>query len=208
MAEVGKGRMPELVLASASPRRLQLLRDLGLDPRVVTPSIDEAPLPLETAHAYVSRLAEAKARAVAGRLAARGHRSVVLAADTEVILDDRPLGKPRDAAHAADMLRALSGRVHVVMTGVFLLRTDDGRSVGEAERTRVTFHAYDDRTIREYVATGEPLDKAGAYGIQGHGSRLVRDVDGSWTNVVGLPSERIGSWLARIGIDLDSLVRR
>jgi septum formation protein len=104
------------------------------------------------------------------------------------------------------MLRALRGRMHEVMTAVFLARTDDGRETVDLETTRVWFRDYDDRTIDAYVASGEPMDKAGAYGIQGQGATLVARYEGSWSNVVGLPVERLGAWLARIGIDLDRLI--
>ncbi|HXV76432.1 MAG TPA: Maf family protein [Candidatus Polarisedimenticolaceae bacterium] len=193
-----------LVLASGSPRRLELLRGMGLAPEVVPSGLPERFEPGEPPRALVRRLAEAKGRDVLPRLR---RRSVVLAADTEVTLDGRVLGKPRDADHAVEMLLALCGREHEVLTGVFLVRSDDGRSVCEVESTRVAFRRYDRATIERYVATGEPMDKAGAYAIQGEGSRLVRSVVGSWSNVVGLPCERLGPWLERIGLSLAALRR-
>jgi septum formation protein len=181
---------------------------MGLAPVVHRPEVCETALGDESPRQLVERLAETKGRHVARRLGTTDELTIVLAADTAVVLDAQPLGKPRDAAHAVEMLRSLRGREHEVLTGVFLLRTDDGRSICESERTRVVFRGYDEQTILDYVQTAEPLDKAGAYGIQGGGSQLVLRVDGSWTNVVGLPCERIGGWLERIGITLDRLTRR
>jgi septum formation protein len=116
------------------------------------------------------------------------------------------LGKPRDAAHAAEMLRLLRGREHRVITGVFLTRSDDGRHVRRTEVTRVWFKHYDERTLLAYVESGEPLDKAGAYGIQGGGAALAERVDGSWNNVVGLAVEQLPEWLSAIGLDLEALL--
>jgi septum formation protein len=196
-----------LVLASASPRRLELLRGAGLEPLVRVPRVDESPRPAEPAHLRVARLATEKARAVASDLRASIARAVVLGADTEVVIDGFALGKPRDAAEAREMLRRLSGRTHEVLTGVHVLRLDDPRSTTAVEVTRVTFAAFDDSVAREYALGDEPLDKAGAYAIQGDGARLVSRVDGSLANVVGLPVERLDLWLERIGLvrsDLDS----
>jgi septum formation protein len=157
----------------------------------------------ESPGAMVCRLAELKGRTLASRIAPESEDgALILAADTAVVLDDEVLGKPVDAGEAEEMLRRLRGRTHEVLTGVFLLRTDDGRSVCEIEATRVAFRAYDDATIRDYVAGGEPLDKAGAYGIQGRGALLTQGIDGSWSNVVGLPVERLPLWFDRIGIDI------
>ena len=194
-----------LVLASASPRRIDLLRGLGLSPIAWPSNLDENVLPDESPEAMVLRLAEATGRSVAARLDRDETSCVVLAADTGVVLDRRVLGKPQDPADARSMLRSLSGRVHEVMTSVFLLRTDDGRHVCDVETTRVTFRAYDQAVIDAYVATGDPLDKAGAYGIQSGGGDLVQSVEGSWSNVVGLPLERLDPWMARIGVDLKRL---
>jgi septum formation protein len=130
----------------------------------------------------------------------------VLAADTEVVLDGRVLGKPADAAQASRMLRDLRGREHEVLTGVRLVRTDDGRAAGGVEVTRVRFGDCDDVLIEAYVRTGEPFDKAGAYAIQGRGVLLTAGIDGSWSNVVGLPVERLPGWFAAIGVALGDLV--
>jgi septum formation protein len=190
----------KLVLASASPRRLDLLRGIGLAPTVMPSSVQEAPAPGERPAETVQRLAEVKGRQVAEQLDRRGACHVVLAADTAVVIDDRALGKPRDAEEAAQMLRWLRGRPHEVLTGVFLLRTDDGRAVCGVESSRVRFRDYDDREIDAYVRSGEPMDKAGAYAIQGGAAKLVASLEGSWSNVVGLPLERLSSWLEQIGI--------
>lgn len=153
------------------------------------------------------RLAAAKARSVASRLESQGLVALVLAADTLVALDGVMLGKPRDDADAARMLQALSGRTHDVHTGVFLLRTDDGRSAASAVCTRVRFRTYDSDTVRWYVATGEPADKAGAYNIHGPGVFLSEAIEGSWTNVVGLPLEKLPQMFLEIGVDLRDLLR-
>jgi septum formation protein len=193
-----------LLLASASPRRLELLRGANLAPRVAPAPVDERALPDEPADRLVARLAEAKGRAALQHVPAN-RRWLVLAADTAVVIEGRALGKPRDEEDALAMLRLLRDRTHEVLTGVFLLRSDDGRYHGGIESTRVSFLDYDERTARDYVASGEPMDKAGAYAIQGGGRRLVRHVDGSWSNVVGLPMERLPGWLGRVGLTLDEL---
>jgi septum formation protein len=199
-------RRYRLVLVSASPRRLDLLRGMGLSPIVVPSCVREHPAPDESPGEMVARLAEAKARLVAGCLSRHTACYVVLAADTSVVIDGRALGKPRDRGEAEAMLRLLRGRSHEVLTGVFLLRTDDGRSTRGVELTRVRFRDYEDSVIRTYVESGEPMDKAGAYAIQGGGAQFAEQVDGSWSNVVGLPLERLPGWLAHIGIELSWLV--
>jgi septum formation protein len=189
-------------LASASPRRLTLLRQVGLAPEVRVSSIREHPKTGESASDRVLRLATEKGETVADELGG-GTRAVelVLAADTAVVVDGTVLGKPRDAEDATRMLRMLRGRNHTVMTGVWICRLDDGRKHAEVTRTTVRFRRYDDAWIDRYVSTGEPFDKAGAYGIQGAGALLVDSVDGSFTNVVGLPVERLPIWLDAIGVD-------
>lgn len=183
-----------LVLASGSPRRLELLRLAGFDPAVRAPDVDESPRTGEDAEAYVSRIAGAKALAVA-----RAPDEVVLAADTAVVVDGTILGKPADAADAAAMLRRLSGRVHHVLTAVTVV----GRTGIPSEAlvgTAVRMAHLDEAAISRYVATGEPLDKAGAYGIQGHAQVLVAEVNGSWTNVVGLPAVECIAMLRAEGV--------
>jgi septum formation protein len=138
---------------------------------------------------------------VAASLPGREGPTVVLAADTEVVLDGRVCGKPSDDADAARTLRALSGREHHVVTAMHAVRIDAERQEApEIATTRVTFRELDDATIRWYVATGEPADKAGAYAIQGRGAVLVARIEGSWTNVVGLPLERLPALLEAVGV--------
>ncbi len=198
--------LPEFVLASTSPRRVDLLRGIGLSPTIVAPCVGEDERPLETPEGHAGRLAEEKARAVAARLPVAGREALVLGADTVVTLDGAILGKPRDEGDALRMLRFLSGRGHEVLTGVFLLRSGDGRSAGLVDRTRVWFRPLEERLLRWYVATGEPDDKAGAYSIQGLGGLLAERIEGSWTNVVGLPVESLSGLFRRVGVDLLDLV--
>jgi septum formation protein len=182
-----------LVLASGSPRRLELLRLAGFDPEVRIAGIDESTRPGELPVAYVARLAREKAAAVP-----RGADEVVLAADTTVVLDGESIGKPGDATEAAATLRRLSGRAHEVSTGVAVVAAD-GTLQEAVVTTRVEMAVLDEASIARYVATGEPLDKAGAYGIQGAAQVLVAAVHGSWTNVVGLPAVESAALLRRAG---------
>lgn len=179
-------RLP-LILASASPRRTDLLQAAGIEFEQVPANIDEAMLPGERARPYVLRLAEAKARAGWRP----GTRS--LGADTVVAVDGQVLGKPRDDLDARRMLRLLSGRSHQVLTGVAVF---DGQACEVAcEATNVRFGALAEREIKEYVASGEPQDKAGAYAIQGGAARFVESIAGSYSNVVGLPVELVARML-------------
>jgi len=171
-----------LILASASPRRAELLRNAGIDFRVDPAHIVEERGPGEAALDFVRRLAREKAQAVAARHAG----DFVLGADTIVCVEDNVLGKPADAADAFAMLRLLSGRWHEVTTGICLIAPDRKEQVAH-ETTRVQFSALSDRDIRDYVAGGEPMDKAGAYAIQGIASRWITRIAGDYGNVVGLP---------------------
>lgn len=173
-----------LVLASASPRRRELLEGLGWRVLVCPAEVDETPLPDEGARDYVLRLAEAKARAAAST--APRPDLPLLAADTTVVLDGELLGKPADNAEAAAMLRRLSGRIHEVWTGVCLLRPT-WRAALAADCTRVEFAVLDEPEIAAYVASGEPRGKAGAYAIQGRAGQFIPRIEGSYSNVVGLP---------------------
>ncbi len=172
-----------LVLASASPRRAEILRAVGWRFEAQAADLDETMLAGENATAYVERLARAKAGAVA---AARLF-GLVLGADTVVVVDGRVLGKPRGRDEAREMLELLSGREHEVLTGVALIRAESKRIVVAHERTRVRFGALAPDEIDWYVATGEPMDKAGAYAIQGRAALLIDRVEGDYWNVVGLP---------------------
>ena len=185
-----------LVLASASPRRRALLGQLGLSFEVSAADIDETPRQGEPATAYVLRLAQEKARVVA----ARAPGAWVLAADTTVALGDELFGKPRDAAEAREMLGRLSGRTHEVQTGVALAGPTGEHST--VVRTHVTFRRLSAGEIAWYAGTGEPLDKAGSYAIQGKGGFLVASVEGSPTNVIGLPLGETLELLARAGLPL------
>lgn len=189
-----------LVLASASPRRRFLLEELGLRFTVAPAGVDESALPRETPEAHVARLAAAKAEVVAAALDGAG--ALVLAADTTVALDGAILGKPRDASDALAILRTLAGKTHTVWTACRLLRSDRAREAAAAVATRVTFRPWDERLARWYVGTGEPLDKAGAYGLQGRGALLVASIEGSWSNVVGLPMEALPGLFREAGDDL------
>ena len=184
-----------MILASQSPRRIELLREAGFEFRVIPADVNERPLPHEDPFSLVERLACVKAATV---LATHAEPSeVVLAADTIVTIDGEVLGKPNDAADACAMLRRLSGRTHTVATGVCIAPCDERepRRLSDEEppvsfvvKTDVTFYELTDEEIDAYVASGEPMDKAGAYGIQGTGGRmLVKGIDGDFYNVVGLP---------------------
>lgn len=184
-----------LVLASASPRRQALLGQLGLRFVVVPADIDESSQPAEAPLDYVCRLAREKARAV--REGEHAH-AAVLAADTSVVLDDDILGKPRDHFHALGMLARLSGRTHQVITAV-CLSTPQAEEVIAVE-TAVTFLGLDRATCERYLAAGEAWDKAGAYAIQGLGGALVASINGSYSNVVGLPLAETWQLLSRHGV--------
>jgi septum formation protein len=193
-----------VVLASASPRRHELLARLGVQFEVVPADLDETPHPGEAAPGYVERLAREKAAAVTGRV---GERGVVIAADTTVELDGRILGKPADDAEAAEMLRSLSGRTHRVYTGL-AVRPVGGEPVSTVVTTEVTMTTIDDGLLAWYVATGEPMDKAGAYALQGAGGVLVASVRGSVSNVVGLPLAELVDLAQRAGVPLLGTPRR
>ena len=179
-----------MILASQSPRRIELMREAGYDFRVIPADIDETPREGETPFELVGRLAASKASSVAEASAAPGE--LVVAADTIVAIDGELLGKPTDTQDACRMLRELSGRTHQVATGVSIVAGGSAQpAVSFVDITDVTFFPLSDEEIERYVASGEPMDKAGAYGIQGVGGRmLVRKIDGDFYNVVGLPIAR------------------
>lgn len=175
--------LPPLVLASASPRRAEILRAVGWPFEAQAADVDETRAPGEEAVAYVERLAREKAGAVAGsRLF-----GLVLGADTVVVVEGKILGKPRDAREAREMLKLLRAREHEVLTGVALVRAESKRAVVAHARTRVRFAAMSDEEIGWYVATGEAEDKAGAYAVQGRASLFIESIEGEYWNVVGLP---------------------
>lgn len=187
---------PPLILASASPRRRALLRALGLRYRVIVPTVKEA----HHDGLSPSRLVRHNARLKAATVAAGLQAGIVLAADTLVVLDGRLFGKPRDAAGAARMLRRLSGRTHVVYTGVCLADAQRGRRFSGVAATRVTIRRLSDAEIRRYVRGAAPMDKAGAYAVQ-HWDRMIVDrVEGSLSNVIGLPLHLVQQGLRRLGV--------
>ncbi|HEY2025546.1 MAG TPA: Maf family protein [Gemmatimonadaceae bacterium] len=185
---------PRVVLASQSPRRRELLTLVGI-PHIVRPAdIDESYLPGEQPAGHAERLAREKAAVVAREAA----DALVIGSDTIVVVDGDVLGKPRDPAHAEQMLTRLSGRSHIVMTAVAVHWR--GRTVSAVEEVVVTFHRLTADDITAYVATGEPMDKAGAYGIQGYGATIVERVDGDYFAVMGLPLQRLVRLIATLGV--------
>lgn len=185
-----------IVLASASPRRAELLASAGIAFKVVPGDIDETPLPDEDPVAHVLRLAEGKAREVASRVAGR----FFIGADTIVLCGSEIMGKPRDAEDAKRMLRKLSGRAHQVITGFAIIDKNTCRNRSGTVSTDVVFKKLTDEEIDAYVLTGCPMDKAGAYAIQGGAAYMVERIDGSYTNVVGLPLCEVVESLRRFGL--------
>ncbi|MDP9177219.1 MAG: Maf family protein [Gemmatimonadota bacterium] len=187
----------KVVLASSSPRRHELLRLIGVEHHVIPADVDESQAPGEKPDAHAERLARTKAEAVA----ADRPQSLVIGADTIVVVDERILGKPRDVADAARMLRILSNRTHVVMTAVAVSLS--GRTLSLVEKVAVTFRELSDDEIARYIATGEPMDKAGAYGIQGYGATIVRRIEGDYFAVMGLSLVRLVDLMAELGVRYD-----
>lgn len=188
---------PRLHLASRSPRRRELLAQLGYRFEVVDVDVPECRLPGESPLSYVDRVAQAKARAGRDALAGAAD-ALVLGADTEVVLDDEVFGKPRDAADALAMLRRLSGRTHTVISVVWLLAGERAESAQSVSRVR--FAALEEAEITAYAATGEPFGKAGGYAIQGRGAAFVAHLQGSHSGVVGLPLFETARLLRRFGL--------
>jgi len=184
---------PRIILASQSPRRAQLLGMLGLEFEVRPADVDETYIDGEPAAVHAERLAREKAM----KLAREEPDSIVIGSDTVVVIDHEVLGKPRDRDHAIDMLMRLEGRPHRVETGIAVARGDTVLS--GVSGVKVHFRAFDRRTAEAYVSTGEPMDKAGAYGIQGYGSALVERIDGDYYAVMGLPIARMLSLIEAHG---------
>lgn len=185
-----------LILASASPRRRELLEKAGVSFSILPSQTTEAVLPGETPEAYVSRTAKEKAYDVA-----KQHPDAwVLAADTIVTIEGLILGKPQDAADGSRMLHLLSGRSHQVITAFVLLHTTQQKEIHQRVRSTVTFKPLAEDQIAAYLVTGEPSDKAGAYAVQGLGADLVAHVEGSYTNVIGLPMDEVSEALGAVGI--------
>lgn len=191
--------MTDLYLASGSPRRRELLAQIGVSFEKISAPVDETPQPDELAHNYVLRLARAKAEAGRAMMQQQGLAPrPVLGADTTVALADHLLGKPDDDAHAAAMLRLLSGKTHEVLTAVALCTESGCETV--LSTSRVRFATLTDAQIAAYIASGEPHDKAGSYGIQGLGGLFVAHLDGSFTGVMGLPLHETAELLASSGL--------
>ena len=220
MQSIGDDKQPRLVLASSSPRRRELLHTLGVEFDIEVSDVDESFEPSLHPSEVVRQLAERKAKTVANRLHARQfdplkgttapslfsgrnpQQTLVLAADTIVVLDGTILGKPCDRGHAIEMLSKLQGRTHEVFTGVCLCQLPSGAMESGTERTLVTMGQLDRREIEDYVDSGHPMDKAGSYGIQGAGAVLVERVEGDYYTVVGLPVRRIALMLKKHGFVL------
>ncbi|KUK31362.1 MAG: Maf-like protein [Thermoanaerobacterales bacterium 50_218] len=190
--------MPRIILASSSPRRIELLKQLGISFQVVPSGIPEVCDSGCSAADVALQQAKAKAEAVAEK----HPQEIVIAADTVVCCDREVLGKPRDWEDAARMLRKLSGKVHEVHTGLVLWQKSSQQRAEDVVTTRVYFRNLEEREIFGYLATGEPFDKAGGYGIQGYGALLVEKIEGCYYNVVGLPLARLGEMLKGFGVDL------
>jgi septum formation protein len=190
-----------LILASGSPRRRDLLSRLEVPFTAVPAEIAERARPGETPRALAERLAREKAQAVVAQIG-RTPRRVVLGSDTIVVIGSEVLGKPRDSEHALALLRKLVGRTHLVITGVAVLESDTGRTRSRVVESRVTLREAGEAELRDYVASGESLDKAGAYALQGAGRRLIANVEGSETNVIGLPLEETVAMLQDAGVEI------
>lgn len=179
-----------LILASASPRRRELLQQIQME-FTVLPAKGEEKITKKLPQEVVMELSRQKALEVAGCPEVRREDALVLGADTVVVYQGRILGKPKDEQEALSMLKTLSGNTHEVYTGVTLLDVQTGEKNSFFERTAVTMYPVSEKEIRAYIATGEPMDKAGAYGIQGIGAKFIRSIEGDYNNVVGLPVGRI-----------------
>ena len=194
---------PQIILASGSPRRRQFLHELGLDFEIIIADIDETPLANERPAKLVQRLAAAKARAAAARLSHDREQRLIIASDTVVAVDDTLLGKPGSAEEAIQMLSALRGRRHRVHSAVSLLSLPDRRQTTHLNTTCVTMRSYSEAEMRAYVATRDPLDKAGAYAIQNPDFAPVAKLDGCLSGVMGLPLADLRRLLAEFGCSLD-----
>ena len=187
----------KIILASQSPRRKELLERMGIqDFETISPNVDESAFHGLPPEELVRRLSAEKAAAVAGKV---GEDAIVIAADTVVALEGAVLGKPADELDAFKMLSALSGVRHQVYTGVTVCRGGEKQTAHEV--TDVTFRELSEREIEDYIATGEPMDKAGAYGIQGYGALLIQGISGDYYNVMGLPVCRLSGMLSHFGVD-------
>lgn len=191
--------MMDIILASASPRRTELLKQIGLNHRILPSNFAEQLSGEKTPAENVAILALGKAMSVSNEL----KQGVVIGADTIVVADGQILGKPHSIAEARAMLKRLSGSVHQVMTAVAIVDASGQKARWQCvEITQVTFRALDEKLLQWYLSTGESMDKAGAYGIQGYGALLVEKIDGCYFNVVGLPLRRVAEGLEKFGVDV------
>jgi septum formation protein len=195
----GLTRKTRLVLASKSPRRAEILRSAGFTFEVRPTHADETRRARESARDYVHRLAATKARIAGAHAKQKGYPAIVIGADTVVVAQGNILGKPSDVKEARRMLRLLNGKTHQVLTGVSILSIPDGTEHHHVEITRVRFLKLTNGEIDDYIATGEPFDKAGGYAIQGIAARFVARIDGCYFNVMGLPISRVWSMLRTMG---------
>jgi len=193
-----KQKRPRIILASISPRRAELLRGIGLEFDVVSSNVPEWPHPGESPRDYITRVAHAKVMTVASSL----DSGLVIGADTTVVIDDEILEKPRDDQDAARMIQKLSGKWHVVLTAVSVYDVQSQKEAVGLEETKVEFARLTDQEIDWYVGTGEPMDKAGAYGIQGYGGLFVERIAGNYYNVVGLPLPLVYRLCSQLGYSL------
>jgi septum formation protein len=189
----------KLILASASPRRAQILRDAGIPFEIARANVNERRKRGESAGLMTRRLAQAKAEAIVKKLGNKSLQAIVIGADTTVEVNGELLGKPQSSAEARKMLRKLSGKSHRVVTSVAAIRLPDRTQAIATESTRVRFAQLNADEVAEYVATGEPLDKAGAYAVQDIGGRFIERIDGCYFNVVGLPLARLYRMLIGLG---------
>ena len=190
--------MNRFILASQSPRRKALLASIGLDFEVIVSDADESVVSKENTpvNVYVQELALIKA-ATSAKQVLKDKNAIIISADTIVVLDGKILGKPKNEDDAFDMLKSLSGRTHEVYTGYCVMRIKDGYTVCNSIKTEVTFKTISDDKILRYIRTSEPMDKAGAYGIQGIGGMLVEKIEGDYANVVGLPTSALADTLEK-----------
>jgi len=189
--------MKKLILASASKRRFDILKNVGYDFDVIIPDINEDIVANSTPYELVSELSKLKALAVLSRA---DKDAIILASDTVVVLKGNILGKPLDKAHAHSMLRSLSGKTHDVYTGVYIIDAKTRREISFHEKCAVLMNYISDEQIHEYIATGQPMDKAGSYGIQGAGALFVSGIQGDYFTVCGLPVSRVYESLNEFGI--------
>ena len=191
-----------LVLASSSPRRVQIMESIGLHARVMASDADESFDASSPPADIVMKLAKLKVETVARRISADGQTSIVIGADTIVVVDGYILGKPVDRLDALHMLNQLQGRQHEVYTGVTLVDAATGRTLSNYRMTKVWMKGCESEALRRYVDTGEPMDKAGAYAIQGLGAKLVESIEGCFYNVVGMPVSLLCDMLTEFGIEV------